>query len=282
MRWAIGILLVLNLMFFLWQGFIAPEQTARPSLVAPDVGNLRLLSELPPTEEGVGTAITQALPRPANVENLPTDQKVKPSPEKPVEPVETVFERKPAVVPAPLVEAAPVKPAAAKPAPVPPAEVPQPVPEPLPELVCWEFGNYPGESQANTAAGALPLGLERVGVVKGEALKVTGYYVLIPAADNLETAQDTLARLKENQIRDTWLFRSGPLKNAVSLGLFSRRNNAEGLADKVRKKGFEVVLKEKGTKKEVYRLQVRGRDTALNARAVKKMSLAEPQRIPCP
>jgi hypothetical protein len=278
MRWAIGILLVLNLMFFLWQGFIAPEHTARQTLAEPDVGNLRLLSELPPAlEEGVGTASTQPLPRPASLEKLQAEPPLEPSPKKPVEPVETALERKPVTVPAPLATPTPAKPAPAK-----PSEVAQPEPDPLPELVCWEFGNYPGESQANTAAGALPLGLERVDVVKGEALKVTGYYVLIPAADNLKTAEDTLARLKENQIRDTWLFRSGPLKNAVSLGLFSQRNNAERLADKVRKRGFEVILKEKGTKKEVYRLQVRGRDTAVNARAVKKLSLAEPQRIPCP
>ena len=284
MRWAIGILLVLNLMFFLWQGFIAPEQSTRPTLAEPDVGNLRLLSELPPAEDAVGTAITQPLPRPPSAERIQAGRTTEPSAKKTVEPVETVPERKPAIVAAPLV-ATPgpaTTPTSAEPAPAKPTEVPQPESDPLPEMLCWEFGSYPGESQANTAAGALPLGLERIRVVKGEATKVTGYYVLIPAADDFKSAQDTVARLEENQIKDTWLFRSGPLKNAVSLGLFSRRNNAERLADRVRKKGFEVILREKGTKKEVYRLQVRGRDTPVNVRAVKKMSVGESQQIACP
>jgi len=265
MRWAIGILLVLNLMVVMWHGFIVPGDDGTKPLPDPDVGSLRLLTELPPPDVDLGDAATQPLRQPVvaakpteSVEKKPAAQKQLP----PVEPVKPIVERKPVVtVPAPIKKA--------------------PVAE-LPEAVCWEFGSYPGESQAKTAAGALPLGLTSIGVVKGQAKRVTGYYVLIPAANDLKTAEGTVASLKEKQVRDTWLFRSGPLKNAISLGLFSQRHNAERLAASVRKKGFDAVLREKSTSREIYRLQVWGRDNELNARTVRKMSIEEPLRIPCP
>jgi len=249
----------------MWQGFIVPEDEGRQSLPGPDIGNLRLLNELPASNVDPGEAVTQPLQQPSVATKPP-----KPAEKKPLAPKVL-----------PRVE--PVKPVVkSEPTEAPPAPVEEVESVALPEMVCWEFGSYPGESQAKTAAGALPVGLTLIGVVKGQAKRVTGYYVLIPAAGDLKTAQGTMASLKDKQVRDTWLFRSGPLKNAISLGLFSQRQNAERLADSVRKKGFEVILREKGTMKDVFRLQVRGRDNEVNARAVKKMSVGQLRRIPCP
>jgi hypothetical protein len=145
-------------------------------------------------------------------------------------------------------------------------------------LLCWEVGNYPGEAQAQTAAKRLPDGLKPVGVAKTTASQVAGFYVMVPPAGSQEDAQATLVRLKQKGIADTWLFRSGPYENAISLGLFSNRTNAERQAGKVRAKGFEIELREKRADKEVYRLRVSGRD----ARAVEKFAGGTHKRIPCP
>ena len=128
----------------------------------------------------------------------------------------------------------------------------------------------------------MPRGLKRIGMVKSEVTESAGYYVLIPPADDLKTAERTLARVKESQLLDSRLFRSGPLINAVSLGFFSQRDNAERWAESVRKKGFEVVLKEKSIAKDTFRLRVKGANTSVHGLALKQISDGKMQRIACP
>jgi len=150
-----------------------------------------------------------------------------------------------------------------------------------PKPVCWEFGSYSDVAQADKAASALSQGFESIGTVKAEANEIIGYYVLIPAAENREAAQQTLARVEESEIRDFRLFRSGPLENAISLGVFSQRDNAERWADAVRNKGLDVVVREKAAPKEVYRLRVKGADTPESSLALKQISDGTIQQVAC-
>ena len=119
-------------------------------------------------------------------------------------------------------------------------------------------------------------------MVKSEAIESVGYYVLIPPADGLKTAEKTLARAKQNQLLDSRLFRSGPLENAVSLGFFSQHDNAKRWAENVRQKGFEVVLREKSVAKNLYRLRVKGANTPVHGLALKKLAGGTMQRVACP
>ena len=136
------------------------------------------------------------------------------------------------------------------------APVPSPAPAPAaqaapvvdlnpikPSAACWEAGRF--ESEPLAAAAGLPYGVERVKVLERDMRQVTGFYVLIPPAADRATAKQTVQQLKLKGVRDTWIFTGGDLRHAISLGLFSKRRNAQGFADSVSAKGFDVQLREK-------------------------------------
>jgi hypothetical protein len=70
----------------------------------------------------------------------------------------------------------------------------------------------------------------------------SSYLVYIPAADNITQAQQTVKNLQQKGIKDFWLFRQGPMKNAISLGLFIKQYRAEKLVKQMQKKGIDVKL----------------------------------------
>lgn len=258
MRWAIGILLVLNITVLLWQGMQSAPSVEQP-VPEPDVGNLRLLSERLPRE-------VQSSTQPVIKPLIPAAIQVEPE--------------KAAQRPAPSVPES--RPSQPKPSPLAKREPPPVVPpKPEPAMICWEVGDYPGESQANTAVAALPAGSQVLEVVKVQERQVDGYYVLLPAADTQEEAKANLARLKNEGVTDTWLFRSGPLKNAISLGLFNNRVNAERHAARIRGKGFKTQLREKGSGEDIYRLRLKGPDSEATNRVLQKMSAGYLKEIPC-
>ena len=74
---------------------------------------------------------------------------------------------------------------------------------------------------------------------------VTGYRVLIGPLSNENEAKAMVISLKAEGITDIWLFPDGELKNAISLGLFSYKINAERRASRVRSYGYKVKIREK-------------------------------------
>jgi len=274
MRWAIGILLLANLAFALWQGVQPPPGGSQVALPEPDVGNLRLLSERELPRPGTAPAAAAAIPAEPQVLALP-------QPGAP-EPPEAEASRLDVASPEPVAES-PVEPqrppeaaAVAVPAPA------QPAPAPVPETVCWDVGQFADQEQAEAAQARLPIGISLLDIVESEVEQISGYYVLIPAAATHAEAKATVARLKENGISDTWLFTGGSLKYAISLGLFSKQSNASRYAERLRKKGFAVVVQEKIRISSVFRLRVRGADLGVNQRALKREFGEHVQQLACP
>ena len=70
-----------------------------------------------------------------------------------------------------------------------------------------------------------------------------GFWVIIPPFDDRQMAIDTVTRLKELGVSDIWRFYRGEYKNGVSLGMYSRRKNAEQRRDSIIGLGYlpEVV-----------------------------------------
>ena len=98
-------------------------------------------------------------------------------------------------------------------------------------------------------AQALRTGLAAVANVVAEERReipvVDGYYVLIPPLASRQAGSETLDRLSAAGVKDTWLFRSGELRNAISLGYFKREASAVRHAETIRDLGFEVEVREK-------------------------------------
>lgn len=243
MRWILGFLVVVNLLVFTWTSLQSPGPQARSELPLPDIGNLRMINEQ--TSPGV---VVQAIVAPSPLgapEPIDAD----------MSPVTSVEDASPAVAVEPAIDAVAVAETEPEPEHVSTPEFAQPA-DPLPEeassvrslldivLQCGRFGPFAEQTAAAAWLANLPTG------IKGELTTapvstVTGYYVLVPPAATQEEAKTVLAAIRQAGVKDTWLFRSGELANAISLGLYSRAESAERFAKVVRAKGFGVELREK-------------------------------------
>jgi hypothetical protein len=124
------------------------------------------------------------------------------------------------------------------------------------EAPCSRIGPLTPDD-ADALINRLPNYLTLVSDVSEEYAQVNGYYVLIPALASRAAGLTKLQELADAGFEDTWLFRSGPLRNAISLGLFRREASARRHAERVGDKGFSTELKENTSLRERRWLVVR-------------------------
>ncbi len=95
------------------------------------------------------------------------------------------------------------------------------------------------------AAGNFAAQLHRLGidveVETAPATVVEGYWLMYPAAD-MAQARRNLQRLQALGLTDLWLFKRGPWRGAVSLGLYSKWSRASAVADRLRARGIDVAV----------------------------------------
>lgn len=337
MRWLIGLLVVLNFILALWLGVGGNAVVNKSASPAPDVGQLRLLSELgvspppekvaeevppvaeqehpesleSPAEEPVvhqsvvqepaleeepsilDSGLTVAPPAPGQDESMVNEKPPGPAhaeAEAPA-PVEAVPEKKPvpepSVPPKVAMEAAPAaapEKTVKEPVPSGPEPTSKPTPEPAPAVkrVCWQLGPFEDEAQAMSLVPELPVGIEVLKTSKMQIRLPNGYYVLIPAFQERSKAREVVRQLKDKGIKDSWIFVSGPLKNAISLGMFSREENAKRRHKSVASKGFESELYPRYRRQERVALLVTGTPGGAAERSLKRLSANLLETIPCP
>jgi len=88
--------------------------------------------------------------------------------------------------------------------------------------------------------------------------KRTGFWVLIQGLENSKVARAKVEELKAAGLMDIWLFRKGPHKNAISLGLFGSETNANQRAMQVRNLGFETQVLPKFKEQTQYLISYNG------------------------
>lgn len=302
MRWAIAVLLVINLVVFLWGSFRPTENLAKAEVPQPDIGNLRLLSERDIRSTKEPESAVPSSPDPvsdlgavvqrANVPDPQVKQPLAPVVEKPIQP-EPVIKQ---VEPEPPASAPDVMARESEPLDAEPKaknEVAQDASQPdakavvtsvVPEIVkrCWQVGNYERRSQAVVTSSRLPGGVELLGIGEGTRQRPIGYYVMIPPAADKGKTKVTVSQLHKAGIRDTWVFPSGPYKNGISLGLFSREAGAHTLAKQTKKKGFNAVVKPKTKSTERFWIEVKAADKPIYQRLVKRIAPVDPVEMDCP
>lgn len=257
MRWLLGLLLLINLMIFLWGNLIQRPAEREPVLAAPGAGTIRLLSELD------GTQLAALSAEQGDAEIAAASRPAEPVPLQPVVPEEgplpAVAEREVvAQEPPPVTEQEPIVAEAVETTPLSPAVIPA-TPEAAEETevkiapVCGRVGGYPKRADAVLIANAIH---EKHGFdtdLVEEILETRqGYWAMIPEAETRERALQTAERLKAKGVRDIWIFGKPPHKNAISLGLFGVEKNALQQARRVRALGFNVKVVPKIEKKLTY------------------------------
>lgn len=91
-----------------------------------------------------------------------------------------------------------------------------------------------------------------------------GYWVLIPPADDRNAAREMVEKLKEQGIIDVRRFTKGELVNAISLGLFRKKEYADRRSDIVKAKGFETKITPRMRSTDGYILHIESNDKAFS------------------
>ena len=113
---------------------------------------------------------------------------------------------------------------------------------PVPPTVCARVGPLK-PADADALLQNLPSRIELLSDTSEEKKINDGYFVLIPALPDRAAGLNKLQELEAAGFKDTWLFPRGPNRNAISLGLFSKKVGAERQASQVAAKGFEVEVR---------------------------------------
>jgi len=116
----------------------------------------------------------------------------------------------------------------------------QPVPAPDP-WACYRFSPSSDPAQIDTLREELlALGAENIRKRQDKLSRATGNWIMIPPARSRGDAQATARKLEASGFTDYYVVPNGQWKNAISLGLFSDRENAARRIARLKQKGFQA------------------------------------------
>lgn len=257
-------LLTLNLVFGL---LLYRQQAALSPLPPPDpaLPRLVLLSELPGAPSAPVAVQTEPQPGAPLVSGIP--DAVTPGPGTVVSAVPDL----PASTPITAAPAVPVPaPPVASPAPTPaPVAVVEPAPEPVPAVTaapppppperCLRLVGFGDQLAAQRAQRRLQPQVEDAKLHVRTIRNIRNYWVYLPSAANRPAALETSRRLGEKGLTDYFVTTTGNNPNAISLGVFSTRANAERRQAQVKAAGFAAEIAERADETQIYDLDLRWR-----------------------
>jgi len=221
MRLVFWFFLLLNLVFFYWQ-YSQPQKVEPPLLqteVLPaGVERLVLLRE-----RGLGTASQTLAPA---APNIPQPAVAEPEPELPASTVEHANQ-----------EAAPA------PIPVEAEALPEPEPPPPIVMACFTLGPFKDEADAGRMYKALRALDMKAEQRLSERRELKGYWVFLPPLKSYADARREVQALQEKGLDDMYIMGKGGLKNAISLGIFTRKSTATERFNQVRRIDPATMMK---------------------------------------
>lgn len=156
-----------------------------------------------------------------------------------------------------------------------------PVPVSSPTPVCFRAGPF-APQEAEDLAREMPPEVSVLSDSPEDYPEVTGYYVLIPPLASRTEGIRKLDQLRAAGIKDVWLFRSGELNNAISLGLFSREPTARRHAANIGKKGFATEVRARTSTRTRHWLALQAEQGTDTHRAIALPDGAALEPQPCP
>lgn len=123
-----------------------------------------------------------------------------------------------------------------------PPEAAVPMKAKPPVVVCGAFGPFERGAMARQVAESLASQGMDSSLRRESMEKPIGYWVIIPPLDSREGAIEKVRQLTESGISDIRRFVKGDQKNGISLGVFSREENAKLRQREVAKKGHSAKV----------------------------------------
>ncbi len=224
----------------LLSGEQARDGAAPPPPLPASAAPLKLLSEVPEAVEPVAQAQVASAP--------PTTAIAAPAVQTPTA-VAPASARTQTEVPA-------VEPPAATPTAVAAPETPAVPPQPD---LCRSFGPFESQDGADQAGRELATAGYDVTPRTANQPQLFGYWVYLPPFPSRAAAAEAAKHLADLGIRDYFIVLASGKRNAVSLGVFSKKRSAEQRKERMEALGFSPVIDERLRDHTVYWLDYRGR-----------------------
>lgn len=120
---------------------------------------------------------------------------------------------------------------------------------------CFSLGPFTRQESFNIVREQfIQQGIEVFSRVSSESVR-DGFWVMLPAATSRSQAMVQIQKLRDKGVKDYFLVAVGEMKNAISLGVFSKPTLAKQRSDEVEKLGFEVRIRKITLPKRVYWLE---------------------------
>jgi sporulation related protein len=114
---------------------------------------------------------------------------------------------------------------------------PKPLVVPTVKVACLEWGPF-GTGDLKAAQAALDALQPEVSITQREVQTVVGYWVYIPPLDTRTEVDHKIAELRKLGIEEYYAVESqGPMRNAISLGIFRTEEAASAYLERLRDKG---------------------------------------------
>ncbi len=126
------------------------------------------------------------------------------------------------------------------------------VPVSRPVAYCAALGPFSGIGQARSVAQRLEAEAIDSSLRRELDRKSLGYRVVLPPYKSQQAAIDAVLELRRKGVKDIRRFIDGDQKNGISLGVFSRRENAERRRREIAAKGFQPRVESRYVETVVY------------------------------
>jgi hypothetical protein len=226
MKWLFLLLLSINIGVFAW-GYQKEQEKKQPASEAnADVGNMRLIGEMPDDAKQEVAEATDKLDADTALAAAEETKIAAPDATQEQAAVATATESVAAVAETPR---QPEKPAST-------------AKDPGAVRRCGTIGPINDRQIAKEIEDDLKKSNLKANLERNIEKEQIGYWVVIPPLADGSQAQAKIEELAQMGIKDIWHFRGGGMKNAISLGMFSKKENAENFSQEVLKKGFQTEM----------------------------------------
>jgi len=135
-------------------------------------------------------------------------------------------------------------------------EEPAPEVKPPPPSNCFLLGPEPDKARAEELQMLLKTHTSEVNLEAKPGELPNGWWIVFPKAASLEAARQNRQMLQGKGVVDMWVFEKGSLQWAISLGLFSKREQAETARKQFADKSIVTEITPRLVQGEVYWLRI--------------------------
>ena len=153
-------------------------------------------------------------------------------------------------------EMLPTEPETADPAAAEPAADAAALPGAASSRGCFEVGPVQDRETAEAYLALLGQTAKGARIVIRAGDVPDGWWVVYPKATTLEAARANRQMVLNRGIRETWLFEQGPLKNAISLGLYQTREEALKQQQLLVEQGLPVKVEPRSVRGDVFWIKI--------------------------